>query len=105
MTGITYTRGPAPVYNRLGDIKQPDGFTYSLFVFSSFDNNYYVLFREPQKNGFQVFDYIIHESALELIDCADFEKTDYCRKFLAMQPPEPAKEQWELKAILEGDII
>jgi hypothetical protein len=108
MTGIKYTRGPVPMFKRLGDIKQPDGYEYSLFVFSGSVGGCYLLCRVSQKNRLQVFDYITHESALEMIRDPNFEKTDHCREFLAMLPQEPAKEQWDLKTLFgekENNII
>jgi hypothetical protein len=102
MTGIKYTRVPIPVFFRLGDIKQPDGYVYNLFVFTGLAGNYYVLFRsKSRKIPVQAFDYMTHESALELIRDPDFVKTDYCQEFLAAQPQEPAKEQWDLKVLFE----
>jgi hypothetical protein len=106
MTGIKYKRGPVPIFKKLGDIKQPDGYVYNLFVFTGPAGNCYLLMRkETQKNGLQVFDYITHESAFELIQDSGFEKTNCCREFLATQPPEPAKEQWDLKTIFREEAV
>jgi hypothetical protein len=49
------------MFKRLGDIKQPDGYEYSLFAFAGTAGSYYVLCREPKKNQLQIFDYITHE--------------------------------------------
>jgi hypothetical protein len=40
------TRGPAPIFNKLGDIKQSDGFSYILFVFTGAAGNCYMLMRK-----------------------------------------------------------
>jgi hypothetical protein len=104
MTGIKYKRGPVPIFKKLGDIKQHGGFDFVLFVFKGDAGNCYLLMRkETPKNGVQIFGYITHESAFELIQDNGFEKTDYCREFLATQPPEPAKKQWDLKTIFREE--
>jgi hypothetical protein len=88
MTGIEYTRAPAPIFSKLGEIKLPDGFSYSLFVLEGFADNCYMLLRYCQKDPFQVSSYITRKSALELIQDSNFKKTEYCREFLAGQPQE-----------------
>jgi hypothetical protein len=106
MTGVKYKRGPIPVFYRLGDIKQPDGYVYNLFVFTGDAGNYYALFRsKSRKIPIQAFDYMTYESALELIQDPNFVKTDYCQEFLATQPPKPAKEQWDLKTIFREELL
>ena len=102
MDSVTqYQHGKTPVFTVLARATLP-GFNYTLLVLPIQGQDFYQLLRQPEE-GDQSCAWITKESAMGILNDSRFEKTEY--GVMALQNPEPAKEQWNLKTIFEEETI